>query len=111
MDRATLIAAFNSTPLEIRPVTVPGWGSFHVRELTLGDMDLLNKAKAASGGAAVAALAMSAASMICEENGDLMFDVNNADDIALLSKQGFRRLSKVLEVANSMAGDRDEGNA
>jgi hypothetical protein len=111
MDRATLIAAFNATPLEIRPVKVPGWGSFHVRELTLGDMDLLNNAKRAEGASAVAALAMSAASMICDEQGTLLFDVNSKDDIALLSKQGFRRLSKVLEVANTLAEGDDEGNA
>jgi hypothetical protein len=109
MDRASLIAAFNSMPLEVRPVTIPGWGTFHVRELTLGDMDLLNNAKRAEGTAAVAALAMSAASMICDESGTLLFDVNNKDDIALLSRQGFRRLSKVLEVANSLA-ETDGGN-
>jgi hypothetical protein len=96
-----------ATPLEVRPVSVPGWGDMHVRELTIDAVDRLNRAKRSSGDD-VNALALSAAASICDEHGALLFDVGSAEDIALLSSQGFGRLSLVLKAANALAG-RDEG--
>ena len=50
MDRSALIAAMAATPLEVRHVTVPGWGDLHVRELTTDVVDRLNRAKRGDDG-------------------------------------------------------------
>lgn len=108
MDRAALIAAMHASPLEVRPVTVPGWGVLHVRELTTDTVDRINRAKGGEGDGGVNALALSAAATICDEGGTLLFDLANADDIALLCAQGFAKLSLVLKAANKI-GDDAEG--
>jgi hypothetical protein len=110
MDRAALIAAMAATPLEVRHVTVPGWGDLHVRELTTDVVDRLNRAK--RGDDEINALALSAAATICDEQGVLLFDVGSSEDVKLLAAQGFGRLSLVLKAANSLAAeDTEAGNA
>ena len=91
-------------------VTVPGWGTMHVRELTTDIVDRLNRAKR-DGAEDVNALALSAAATICDESGVLLFDIGNAEDIALLSRQGFAKLSRVLAAANKLAAGDNAGNA
>lgn len=106
MDRAALIAAMQVTPLEVRAVTVPGWGDLHVRELTTDTVDRLNRAKKAGDG--TNALALSVAATLCDEHGVLLFDVSSAEDVTFLAGQGFARLSLILRAANDLARDDDE---
>lgn len=91
------------------PVTVEGWGTFHVRELTVEASDRLRTAKAAEGEEAISVVAANVASIICDENGRLLFDAANREDIGFLKGMGYSKLSQVLAKAANLGEPEKQG--
>lgn len=107
MNREELMAAMRAAPFEMAPVTVPGWGSFHVRELTAGNVD---KATNQAEGDAMRKNAVIVACIVCDEKGGLLFDADSKDDVDFLIGMGMSKLNLVLAAANKL-GAQDPGNS
>lgn len=96
MDINKLMAAMNATADEKpRPVEVPGWGTVYVKSLTVEEADIdedemevdkKNRARIARG----------AAKLLCDEKGKRILDPNNPDHIALLKRQPWSLLRKIV---------------
>jgi hypothetical protein len=108
MNREELMAAMSAAPFEMAPVTVKGWGTFHIRELTAATVDKSN-AKAKAEGDDMRRNAVIVACIVCSEKGELLFDVDNEADIAFLVGMGMSRLNAILKAANQL-GAEDPGN-
>jgi hypothetical protein len=108
MNREELMAAMRAAPFEMAPVTVKGWGTFHIRELTADAVDKSN-AKAKDEGDTMRRNAVIAACIICSETGDLLFDVDSEEDIKFLASKGMTKLNAILKAANKL-GAEDPGN-
>lgn len=98
--REELLAAIRATAVqEPRAVVVPKWGTVYVRDITVGeveeqtaDMEQKNdKMRIARGVARV----------LCDENGELLFDANDNEHVALLAKQPWKLLRKIIEEENT----------
>lgn len=103
MNREALIAAMRNTAAEKpRSVTIKGWGTLFVRPLTTAEVENAPEQPSGEDGKPTAkrSLAIGAARLICDENGERVFDPSSADDVELLAKQPFARLRKVLEAAD-----------
>jgi hypothetical protein len=104
MDKNGLIKAMQNTAaqaLKPRKVTVDGWGDVYVKALTVADVqadqekgDVEDKRT----------LAIGAARIICDENGNLIFDRSNPADIDLLASQPWSMLSKVITSSGDFNG-------
>lgn len=107
MDRSQLIAAMQATA-DKPPVAVPTkeWGTVYVRSVTVGEVDDLDE-DAATGTKDKRRIARGACRVICDETGHRLFDANIEDDVALLAKQPWILLRKVLAAADGG----DQGNA
>lgn len=106
MNREELMAAMRAAPFEMAPVTVPGWGTFHIRELTAGKVD---KANAKEEGDSMRRNATIVACIVCDEKGNLLFDADSKDDVDFLIGMGMSKLNLVLAAANKL-GAQDPGN-
>lgn len=109
MTRDELMAAMQATAAEKpRAVKVPKWGTVYVRPQTVSEVDAMtdqddevrSKQK----------LARSAACVICNEDGTRMFDPMNDEHVALLAKQPWPLLNKVLGEASKATGEDAKGN-
>lgn len=102
MNRDALFAAMEMTasprPL---PVDVPGWGRIFVKPPTAGEIDEHAAEQAKYADDTQHRFARAAARLICDENGNRLFDPGNASDVALLAKQPWSLLSKVLNAADA----------
>jgi hypothetical protein len=99
MDRAALIAAMTATAAEAPvAVEVPKWGTVHVRQITVGEVEDQTADAAAKDDKG--RLARAAARVICDEAGNRIFDPADQEHIALLAKQPWGLLRKVLEAAD-----------
>lgn len=105
MDRAALIAAMKVTAAE-KPVavTVPKWGEVYVRQLTVAEVD--EQSADTDAKEDKHKLARAACRVLCDENGDRIFDPASKDDVSLVASQPWSILRKVLS-----ASDGDAGNA
>ena len=99
MIRADLIEAMQATAsLPPKPVEVPGWGTVYVRAITVDEIEeqtadtqpSQNKRRIARGVARV----------LCNAAGERMFDPGSEDDVALISRQPWTLLRRVLAVAD-----------
>lgn len=105
MDRAALIAAMQSTAAEPPvAVEVPKWGTVHVRQVTVAEIDAQSSDTDAKDDKNK--IARAAARVLCDGDGKRLFDPSNADDVALLASQPWPLLRKVLS-----ASDPDPGKA
>lgn len=111
MNREDLMKAMQFTAsLLPEPVEVPGWGTLYVKQMTVAEVTAnINDAKI--GKDDQQALVRGAARVICDESGKLLFDAANADDIALLAKQPWVLLSKIITAANRINGLSEEAQA
>jgi hypothetical protein len=113
MNRQELMAAMQA-PFEMAPLTIKGWGAFHVREISADSVDKINAA-AREGQESLPALARTVAAVICDESGQLLFDAGNEDDVKFLASMGFRKLTQVAAAAAKLgrddAGSTPEGNS
>jgi hypothetical protein len=107
MNREELMAAMRAAPFEMAPVTVPGWGTFRVRELTAGNVDKANATK--EEGDSMRRNAVIVACIVCDEKGTLLFNADNKDDVDFLIGMGMSKLNLVLAAANKL-GAQDPGN-
>jgi hypothetical protein len=89
------------------PVEVPGWGTVHVRALTVAEADEAAQ-DAEAKDKTNAGLAKGAARVICDPEGQRIFDPASADDLAIISRQPWPLLAKVLEVSR---GQMDAGKS
>lgn len=108
MNREELMAAMRAAPFEMAPVTVKGWGTFHIRELTAETIDKSN-AKIKPGTDDMRRNAAIVACIVCSETGALLFDVDNEEDINFLVDKGMSKLNAILQAANKL-GAEDPGN-
>lgn len=98
--REELIAAIRATATQApRAVVVPKWGTVYVRDITVGEVeehtaDTENKTDKAKFARAVARV-------LCDETGTLLFDANDNEHVALLAKQPWKLLRKILEEDDS----------
>jgi hypothetical protein len=104
MTRDELIAAMRVTAAE-KPtaVDVKGLGTVYVRSLTVAEMEEIgDENNAGTAQKKKNKIARSVAQVMCDENGKQLFDPENADDVALLAKQPWRVLKRVIDVSDKM---------
>jgi hypothetical protein len=107
MDKNGLIQNMKQTAnLKPRKIVVEGWGEMYVKALTVADVqadqekgDVQDKRT----------LAIGAARIICDENGALIFDRANEEDIKLLQSQPWNLLSKVITASGDYNGTTEAG--
>lgn len=108
MDRDALIAAMEATAaIAPTPVKVKGWGTVHVRAITVAEVE--TQAEDTADKEDKDRIARAAARVLCDENGKRLFDPNNEADVALIKKQPWPLLRKVMNASGSQFGD-DPGN-
>jgi hypothetical protein len=108
MDRASLIAAMQAVAAEKpRAVAVPKWGTVHVRQLTVAEVDA-QAADTAGDKDDKNRIARGACRVLCDELGQRLFDPDKPDDVALLAAQPWALLRTVLQASegedNAAAG-------
>ncbi len=108
MNREELMAAMRAAPFEMAPVTVKGWGTFHIRELTAATVDKSN-AKTKAEGDDMRRNAVIVACIVCSEIGELLFDADKDADVDFLVGLGMSKLNAILSAANKL-GAEDPGN-
>lgn len=102
MNREQLIAAMKSLAVEKpRPVDVKGWGTVHVRRMTVEEVD--RQTQELQGSKDKQRFAKAACRILCDEEGHLLFDPANEEDVKLIAKQPWDTLRFILE------RDDDEG--
>jgi len=109
MDRDALIAAMKQTAaFKPKPVEIEGWGTVYVRALTVAEFD--EQVQQAANGGEKQRIAKGAARILCDENGNRVFDPENVDDVALLASQPWstlRKLSAAFEEHNGASKTED----
>ena len=104
MNRDALIAAMQATAgLKPRAVEIKGWGTLHVRTLTVDEVEEQTADLADKGDKQ--RMARAAARVICDEAGQRLFDPGSADDVALLGRQPWSMLRRVLELSEVDPGN------
>ena len=91
-------AILNDGAGEARKVTVARWGDVYVRDISGDEFDRYTReAKDALGDLAeVHQYAFAAALVLCDENGNRVFDPMNPEDLALLGKRRKRDLEALV---------------
>lgn len=111
MKREELIKAMRATADKPpREVTVEGWGTFYVKELSVEQVDLQQQEPDVVGKDRLR-FARGAARLICDEQGNLIFDPTNAEDVELLAKQPWHQLKKVIAIGGEENGTSEAGSA
>lgn len=111
MNRDSLIAAMQAVAAEgPRAVKVRGWGEVYVRSLTTAEVEEAQAETSAVNGKDKMTLARGAARLICDENGNRLFDHKSDADLKLLAAQPWDLLRKVLEAGDSDVKDDVTGN-
>lgn len=85
--RAKILATASPKPV---PVNVPEWGDVYVKPLLVGEIESMStdidpKLQTARG----------VARMLCNEAGELLFDVNSPDDLFAINRLRASSLSKI----------------
>lgn len=112
MSREALLAAIDKAVEEdtrLESVDVPGMGTFYRRIVSVAEIEEYRAADEAGRDEAARLAqqhpwAASAARLLCDENGDRLYDAKNPDHIRTLSRLGFERLMKML-------GEGESGNS
>lgn len=102
MNREDLIAAMQITASP-RPIaiTVPNWGTVYVKPPTVEEVDANTDDNAKPGDVdRKRRLARAAARVICDEQGQRLFDPQNDADVTLLAVQPWAMLQLVLAGAD-----------
>lgn len=107
MNRDELIKAMQETAAAPpTPVKVKGWGTVYIRALMVSEVedepddgDKKDKHR----------IARAAAKVLCDEAGKRLFDPENEADVALIAKQPWPLLRKVVNASGSQFGD-EPGN-
>lgn len=103
--RDALIKAMQATAdIKPIPVEVPGWGTVHVRPVTVAEVE---DQAADTEGADKHRIARGCARVLCDADGNRIFDAESEDDVTLLAAQPWPLLRKVLAAAEESV---DPGN-
>ncbi|MEO8630198.1 MAG: hypothetical protein ABI612_19185 [Betaproteobacteria bacterium] len=95
MNREELRAAMQVTAKEKpRAVEVKGWGTVYIRSLTVGEVD--DQAEDTANKKDKKRIARAAARLLCDENGQRLFDHDNDEDLDLIAAQPWKLLSAVV---------------
>lgn len=102
MDRKALMEAMQGTATsKPRAIKVPKWGTVYVRDITVDEAD---EASQDTGDEKDKhRIARGVARVLCDEQGNRLFDPANEADVALLGKQPWSLLRRVVK-------EDDEGN-
>lgn len=102
MNRAELIAAMQTTASQKPvPVTTPSWGVVFVKPPTVEEVDANTDDNAKPGEVdRKRRLARAAARVICDEQGQRLFDPMNTADVDLLAVQPWSMLQLILARAD-----------
>lgn len=112
MNRAELIAAMEVAAAE-KPtaITIKGWGKLYVRAVTVEEVEAQDDEVAdANDKPDKQNIVRAAARIICDENGDRIFDPYNKDDLALLGKQSWKRLRQIINAVGDEVKAAEAGN-
>jgi hypothetical protein len=110
MNRDALIAAMHATAAAPpRKIPVPGWGDVYVKALTVEQVDLQQQEPAVEGKDRLR-FARGAARMLCDENGVLLFDAENKDDLELLAKQPWESLKAIMVAGGDESATTEAGS-
>lgn len=108
MNREDLIAAMQATASAApAAVDVKGWGTVHIRALMVSEVE--EQAEDTEDKKDKHKIARAAARVLCDESGKRLFDPDNEADVALIAKQPWPLLRKVLNKSGSQFGD-EPGN-
>lgn len=104
VNREALIEAMRATATEApRAVEVPKWGTVYVRDVTVDEVE--EQTQDTANEKDKHRIARGVARILCDENGARLFDPDDADDVALLAKQPWKLLSKIVEVSKGDLGN------
>ena len=93
--RAKILATASPKPV---PVNVPEWGDVYVRPLLVGEIEAMS-----SDADPKLQTARGVARMLCDQNGDLLFDPNSAEDLFAINRlraSSLNRIHEAMEVVN-----------
>ena len=103
--RAKILASATPKPA---PVETKAWGTVYVRMMTVADVDGQN----VSDPTDKAQIARSVCRVLCDESGELLFDVRNPEDVLLVSSLSWVEISKIADKATELvSAPIEEGNA
>lgn len=116
MDRNELITALQQTATQKpKSVFVKGWGTVFIRALTVAEVNLQVELQQGEDVKVIGEdgkevikridknrLARSAARVMCDEQGNRLLDPDNPEDVALLAKQPWAMLRRVLNASDDM---------
>lgn len=110
MNREELIAAMEVAAAE-KPtaITIKGWGKVFVRAVTVEEVEA--QTDEAADKDEKQSIVRAAARLICDEDGNRIFDPNNPTDLALLGKQSWKRLRQLINVGDEEVKAAVEGNS
>lgn len=102
--RDELIAAMQAEAAlatKVREVSVEGYPTVYVRELTVAEVD----EDQATDETKSTRIARGAARVICDKDGKRLFDPNSVADVKLLSSQRWSKLSAIIADPKEKAKD------
>lgn len=95
MDRDALIQAMQATAvIKPRAVEVPKWGTVYVRDVTVDEADAASEAGDEKD---IHRIARGAARVICDEQGNRLFDPAKESDVEFIGKLPWNLLSKIVK--------------
>ncbi len=104
MKREELIAAMQATATEApRAVEVPKWGTVYVRDVTVAEVE--EQTQDTADKKDKQRIARGVARILCDERGNRLFDPDDPDDVALIAKQPWRMLSKIIAASEGGEGN------
>lgn len=104
MNREELVEAMRLTATEApRKVDVPKWGTVYVRDVTVAEVE--EQTRDTEDKQDKMRIARGVARVLCDENGNRLFDPDDADDVGLLAKQPWKLLSKIINVVEGNEGN------
>ena len=99
--RARVLATASPKPM---PVDVPEWGDVYVRPLLVGDVETKTE-----GADPKLETARHVARLLCDVNGDLLFDVNSAEDLFAINRLKASSLALIYNAVEKVAPTTAEG--
>lgn len=89
----------------ITPLQVEGWPLLHVREPLAEEMDIADDENDGQPVKDKRTLARGAARFVCHEDGKRMFDPKNEAHVALLGRQPWAMLEKIIAIGQGKGGN------
>ena len=98
--RDEVIAAMRATAAEPpRKVNIPKWGDIYVRDVTVAEIE--DQTEDTADKKDKHRIARAAARVLCDEEGELLFNADDPEDVALLARQPWKLLSAAIVEGSS----------